>query len=328
MKGKYFLRIRNNRVSYDLYFNRCVTVIKGDSGTGKTNLISMLQFYIKSGKDSGIIVNTNIRSIKVLDDSTDWDYVLNKYKGSVFFADEETKYILTKEFVNLLYETGSYIVYFTRSGRTGYLQYSISSLCYFKSRRVDDFYINELFNLYNDENVNFKPDVIITEDSTSGLDMLSNSLNVEVVSSYGKDNIVNKLNELSKDYVNIYIFVDGAAFGNQISNLFSKIKSLVSCNVLIFAPESFEYLVLNTSKFKKFCEDELANTCEYVDNCIFKTWENYFEYLLSKLCKRYNHVKYEKVKWDELNPFFKKESLLKEITDQFKDLDADVKKFK
>lgn len=328
MKGKYFLKIKNNRVSYDLHFDRCVTIIKGDSGTGKTNLISMLQFYIKSGKDSGITVNTNINSIKVLDEDTDWDYILNKYRGSVFFADEETKYILTKEFVDLLYETGSYIVYFTRSGRTGYLQYAISSLCYFKSRRVNDFYINELFNLYNNEEINFKPDIIVTEDSTSGLDILSNSLNVKVVSSYGKDNIINKLNELSKDYVNIYIFVDGAAFGNQISNLFAKIKSLVSCNVIVFAPESFEYLILQTSKFKKFCEDELVNTYKYVDNCIFKTWENYFEYLLSELCKRYSYVKYEKVKWDELNSFFKKELLLKEITDQFVDLDNSIKKFR
>lgn len=48
MRGKCWLKISNNRVSYSLKLNRCISIIKGDSGTGKTYLLCLLKDYIKN----------------------------------------------------------------------------------------------------------------------------------------------------------------------------------------------------------------------------------------------------------------------------------------
>lgn len=324
MRGSYYIKISNRHIAYDLVIERNITIIKGDSGTGKTNLIKMLRSYLDRGVSSGIKVNTNIKSYEVLEIRTDWKSVLSNNPDTIYFVDEGVDYVLTKEFYNLLCSTGSYLVCINRSGLTGYLQYSISSIVGLEVKNNSSLYTNIFYNIYQDNSISFKPDLILTEDSTSGLDMLRNSLAVNVESSYGKDNMVKTLRKYS--YINnIYIIIDGAAFGNQIQLLLTEIKSLYSCNILIFAPESFEWLILNTSKFKCYCKNELSNTSDYVEPSLYKTWENYFEDLLINLCNRYNYVKYEKVSWDKLNPFFKNTNLLKEIVFQLTDLDDSIK---
>ena len=83
MRGSYYIKIKNNRISYDIVLKRCITIIKGSSGTGKTNLINMLQLFIRKDINSGVSVSTNIKTIRVLDDSIDWRDELNKYRNSV-----------------------------------------------------------------------------------------------------------------------------------------------------------------------------------------------------------------------------------------------------
>ena len=45
MKGKYKIVIKNNRLHYELEIKRNITIIKGDSATGKTTLIDMVRQF-------------------------------------------------------------------------------------------------------------------------------------------------------------------------------------------------------------------------------------------------------------------------------------------
>ena len=184
MRGKYWLKVSNNRVSYSLKLNRCISIIKGDSGTGKTYLLHLLKDYIKNGKKSGVHLSSNIQNIDVLDDERRWKDTLLKNRNYIYFADEDAKFVLTKEFSDLLKLSGSYLVYVTRSGKTGFLQYSISDVYRFESRNVNNKYLTEMFNLYEDRKTCFKPDLILTEDSTSGLDIFKHIVSVDVKSSF------------------------------------------------------------------------------------------------------------------------------------------------
>lgn len=319
MRGSFYFKIHNKRLSYNIVLQRSITIIKGDSGTGKTVMLNMISDYIDQGRNSGVHISTNASSFRVLKNSTEWVSDLKSHENTIYFADEDVSYIITKAFADLLFKTGSYLVFISRSGRTGYLSYSISDIYYFKCKKANDKYANSLYHTVYTFNNEFKPDLILTEDSTSGKDIISHAVNYKVESAFGKDNIINRLEEFANNYNNIYIIVDGAAYGNQIASLLSKIEELPN-NVAIFAPESFEYLLLNTSLFKKFCKDELINTSDYVESSVYGTWENYFESLLKKLCSNYNGVVYYKTNWSSLNKFFKQPVILDEVRNQLQGL--------
>ena len=54
MKGKYHVKLQNGSLRYEFDIKRNITVLKGDSATGKTTLIGMVQEYINNGEDSSI----------------------------------------------------------------------------------------------------------------------------------------------------------------------------------------------------------------------------------------------------------------------------------
>ena len=56
MKGKYRIVVKNNRVHYEFEIKRNITIVRGDSGTGKTTLINMLRQAENLGASSGIDV--------------------------------------------------------------------------------------------------------------------------------------------------------------------------------------------------------------------------------------------------------------------------------
>lgn len=323
MKGKYFINIGNKRVSYSLEFKRNVTLIKGNSGTGKSTLINMIEDYKKFGKSSGIHVSTNIKNMVVLDYDTDWVSLLTSVRDTILFADEFVSYCYSREFARLFLESGNYIVLVSRDGRLGALPCAVDEIYYLKSENNGNYYSTRLYNCYEDDVLSFRPDIVVTEDSKSGYAIINNILNCEVVSAYGKDKVYTKVTELlSTGYSRIYVIVDGAVFGNQIQKLISLCSNY---DLYIFAPESFEFLLLNTSFFSKFLSTELSETYLYVDSLEFITWERYYTHLLRSLCVNYTGVSYSKSDWSELNPFFKRVAILKQIAYQLKDLDNSIK---
>ena len=54
MKGKYLIKVKNNVLQYQFEIRRNITIIKGDSATGKTTLIDMIREYYENGEQSGI----------------------------------------------------------------------------------------------------------------------------------------------------------------------------------------------------------------------------------------------------------------------------------
>lgn len=52
MKGIHRVVIQNKRIRYAFELRRNLTVLRGDSATGKTTLIEMIQEFINNGEDS------------------------------------------------------------------------------------------------------------------------------------------------------------------------------------------------------------------------------------------------------------------------------------
>ena len=65
MKGKYNVLVQNNRLRYEFTISRNITVIRGDSATGKTTLIELLAAYDRDGESSGVLVKCDVACVVV-----------------------------------------------------------------------------------------------------------------------------------------------------------------------------------------------------------------------------------------------------------------------
>ena len=81
MKGTYTIRIRSNRIVFTLDIQRNITIIRGDSATGKTTFIEMLQAYERLGKQSGVSLQSE-KECHVLTDY-DWEDRLPRINNSI-----------------------------------------------------------------------------------------------------------------------------------------------------------------------------------------------------------------------------------------------------
>lgn len=54
MKGIHHIIVSNGNLKYEFDIKRNITILKGDSATGKTTLIEMIQEYLINGPDSGV----------------------------------------------------------------------------------------------------------------------------------------------------------------------------------------------------------------------------------------------------------------------------------
>lgn len=232
MRGKRFIRLEVERVEYNFELERKITIIKGNSATGKTTFVEAVSAWIENGRKSGVKLVSD-SSVFVLN-KTNWRDCLSK-KGCILIADEGFDIILYKDFSSLVNESDNYFLFVSRSGRLKYLTYSINSILELNSSRVGTKVVTTAYNYYFDNLIKVKPSICITEDSNSCKEMFSLLLSdIGVESAKGKDNVYNIVSkELDKGRSDICIIVDGSAFGSCMGK-FDKILTKVH----IIAPES------------------------------------------------------------------------------------------
>ena len=117
MKGMHTIHITSRRVAYTLELSRKVSVIKGNSGTGKSSMIRLISDYLELGKDSGIkIAVSSSAELMVLSNTSDWQNILSAVKNTILFIDEDVRYIYTKAFQQELWKADCYTGIRERSG--------------------------------------------------------------------------------------------------------------------------------------------------------------------------------------------------------------------
>ena len=293
MKGQYVISIENRKVKYELVIDRSVTVIKGNSGTGKTTLIRMIQGYEAQGNKSGIRYRCapTVR-LHVLMAGMNWDRELIEHKGEILFIDESVDYLYSEAFQIAFASADSYLVVISRSGKFSQLPFSVDSIYELKTESKQDVNLTRMCKFYSFKKDTAKPNLIITEDSNSGMDMMNTIFPELVTSAKGNSSVPITLNNHYNDDGMIFVLVDGAAFGGYIARTMN-IANLRG-DTIIFAPESFEYMLLKSDSYYKHLTEELTSTYDFCDSKDFMTWERYYTALLDTICFDYYGFHYSK----------------------------------
>lgn len=188
MKGRYDVVLYNNKVHYHLTIKRNITILRGDSASGKSEFIRLLAQYNGSPKSSGISLICD-RECIVLNEGN-WKLYLETYRERIFFIDEGNDFLRTKEFADAVKGADNYFVIISRENFPN-LPYSVDEIYglregkYREAKRV----YNEMYRIYgNLPDPQQKPEIVITEDSNSGNEFFENddtytlSFNVEASS--------------------------------------------------------------------------------------------------------------------------------------------------
>ncbi|MBR4629682.1 MAG: hypothetical protein IKO57_04475 [Treponema sp.] len=302
MTGAYEIIVKNRRVQYKFTINRNITILKGDSATGKTTLIEMISAYQRNGEKSGIQLSCK-KNCVVLDE-LNWELNLSKISDSIVFIDEGSPFITSQDFAQAAKKSDNYYVIATRTNLHN-IPYSTKEIYGIKNASQNRYQgtkqiYNEFYPLYDKiTSASIKPELIIVEDSKSGYEFFSaicKKNGIDCESADGKSNIYKKLLPSTKD--NVLVIADGAAFGSEIEDVLeiSHIK-----NLGIYLPESFEWLVLkanlmNDGDVNKILEQPSA----YIESADYFSWEIFF----TKLLMDKTHGTYLSYTKKELNPAY------------------------
>ena len=125
MRGSHRIVVQNKRIRYDFIIKRNITVIRGDSATGKTVLIDMIRDYFENGNGSAVELLCD-RQCAVLEGRT-WFGQLSEIKDSIVFIDEGNDFIMSDQFASTIQKTDNYYVIVTRESVPS-LPYSVEEI--------------------------------------------------------------------------------------------------------------------------------------------------------------------------------------------------------
>lgn len=125
MKGAHRIIVQNKRIRYDFEVRRNITVIRGDSATGKTALVDMIREYYENGSASGIELACD-KECTVLEGRT-WTGRLAMMQDSIVFIDEGNGFVGSDAFAAAVRDTDNYYVIVTREGIPS-LPYSVDEI--------------------------------------------------------------------------------------------------------------------------------------------------------------------------------------------------------
>lgn len=171
MRGIQSVRVSNRKTDYRFALYRNITIVRGDSGTGKTTLYDMINAYTRNGVQSGVQIASSKPCVALED--IDWMNQLRNTHNSIVFIDEGAKFASGEDFAHEIKNSDNYYVIFIREN-LHQLPYSVEEIYEIKtSKKYHTFsrmYLkNEAFvySLSSEKAVG-DYDTVLTEDSKAG----------------------------------------------------------------------------------------------------------------------------------------------------------------
>ena len=311
MKGKYRIVVQNKRIKYDFEVKRNITIIRGDSATGKTALVDMIREYYENGDDSGIDLHCD--KVCAVLEGRNWKAQLMLLSDSIVFIDEGNPFVASKEFAAELQESTNYFVIVTRESLAA-LPYSVDEIYGIRNSgkygSLKQTY-NEMYHIYHTEAIlsDIKPEVVLTEDSNAGyqfFDGLCKKHQLKCHSCEGKSNSFSMAEKYHDR--DVLIVADGAAFGPEMEKMTKLMQ--VKKNIHLYLPESFEWIILKSGAVNNHeIKEILEMPYDYIDSKEYLSWERFFTRILIDMTKD-TFLSYNK---KALNPSYQQEYVVDKI---------------
>lgn len=300
MKGQYHVMVQNKRLRYEFDIKRNITIIRGDSATGKTTLYAMISLAARLGDSSGVDIQCD-KKCRTLE-GTDWKLVLPTLHDYIIFLDEDNHFLKTTEFARMVKESDNYFVIITREDLPN-LPYSVEEIYgihtagkYHDMKRV----YNAFYHLYSVEDLSGKgsPGEVIVEDSNSEYELFDHvcrARGIKCEYAGGKSKIIDALRASESETV--LVVADGASIGSEMNELFQYMKAHPHTGC--YLAESFEWLILKSGLVDgNAVQDLLQHPQDFIESQEYFSWERFFTNVLIRYTEN-TYLQYTKHKLNE-----------------------------
>lgn len=312
MKGSYKVVVENAKLKYEFIIERNISILKDYSGTGKSNLIRM----IDASNRGAAKLQCDKKCYSFSSMGIFWKEELLRYSNAILFFDEGCSFVASKEFAEVVKESDCYFVIITRRSLKD-LPYSIQTV--YRIHESSKYGIlkkeNVFYNRYINSNISISKDdvdLVLVEDSNSGYDFFSKIFHDRCIHADGNSSIKGKLNTLiNSNYRHILVIVDGAAFGafvEEVTLVCAKLQRKGIC-VDILARESFEFVLLMSDFLYNKYKYRLVDYKNNIESSQFLSWERYFTWLLQDITKG-TVAEYTK---KQINPYYLSDKCIRSV---------------
>lgn len=318
MKGKHKIEVRSKRIVFTIELERNITILRGDSATGKTTLVEMLSAYENYGRKSGVTIVCD-KTCRVLSGAL-WEAQLKDIQDTIVFVDEGSTFVSSLDFARAIQKTDNYYVLVTREDLST-LPYGVNAILELKktTSRFKRTY-NKAYPIYDSlsaSNVQLGDvEKLLTEEANSGYQLFTKvgeKYGIVCISAAGKDNIKQKIFPLKSE--KILVIADGAAFGPQMNDIY-RLMQEASAKFSLYLPESLERLLLKADLIgQSDILEILEHPADFIESSEFFSWERFFTNLLEQRTKDIPYMRYDKAKLPE---FYLQEENLKKIIAEMK----------
>lgn len=285
MKGVHYIRLENKRISFDIELKRKITIITGDSATGKSTLINEIDRLLNDGRS---YKNNSTAELLVLSgkDIRNTLIRIRMAKSMIILADESLGGLTSNEFAKTVNKSSCYFVIVTREMLSG-IPYSVDSVVKMVTDKRNRHTVEPIYkNTSSAESVKCRPYYVVCEDSKSGFIFLKliDTTDSRVFTALNKDGVIDKaLEKFHTEHKPVLIFADGAAFGPYAKRLVS-LQTFKGIDA--YLPESFEFVLLHSPIFENDSQLQkvLNNVYNHIDSSCISA-EQYFEQLLNEKIK-------------------------------------------
>lgn len=302
MKGKHHIIIESARLKYEFDIKRNITIIQGDSATGKTTLIDLLADYQNARENSPVRITSDVPCEVFSDVGGRWRAILELITDSIVFIDEGNSFIRSKEFAEVVQGSTNYFVLITRENLPT-LPYSIKEIYGIRTTGKYHFpekIYHEFYPIYEDS---WKPTLenqdeikMITEDADAGNQFFRSFFQdpEDCIGAGGNGNVYNLMRKQDAKHL-LFVVADGAAFGAYVARVLAFAKE--RGKTLLYLPESFEWLLLKSGVISgKELGIILEHPEDYIESSKFMSWEQFFTKQLEDLTKEDSVRHYQKSK--------------------------------
>lgn len=291
MTGEHRIIVEKRVVRYELVIRHKLNIIRGESGSGKSLLESMVYENNMGVGSTKIRSDLKPRAVRFITDIKTGI----KEGFNLFIFDETVFKKLTsgdsgETVAELVKDKPVYCIFITRECGKTCLPVDVEA-CYeiveekFTSRTIRR--NEQLYEWKNDTRV--LPTKMFTEDSKVGYSFFKNTLpNTEVVKLGGTGEIT-KFGKYVKKYVGegdiAYLVADGCAFGFLMPYFMEerRVAEKYGYKIRLFLPASFEYMLLSCGIVPNVSIDRLINAYSYSRIEKYMSLEKYYEDYLSEV---------------------------------------------